>query len=1121
MENTNIILIEEPEKEEARALTQSFARSDVKSRAYINALGAEVCKKYFEKENIISERTYNLHNIRKILEEFDISDIMLSNIHVDVRVVFDENQIFIPKSHFEYNLLPDIYVVLKLEKEHKNTEFLGFFEPKLINKNNANRDYYFIEKEKLSSPVDLKSFVENFEGSTSKEYSEEDINNAEMLMVSMADNNVTDEQKRTLLEYLLNSAELRDEFIEYENFEMLSYQAVSGVGVEIPLRTEEMDVAEISSDELSQDIVEDMIAEQATIIEDNIDSETDNSSDNITDGLVKGAAVLGAEIAGTAIVSAALAGAEEITDSAVINAAANVANITSEAIDMASSIQNMAEQVFSDENLEVPELSESLDVADDELPAVEELSMPEENAALEETAAIEENLPVDDFEENLSLEENVTPAVDETENISDNFDELFNDLNNSNDEDIFGENSDELEFQSSSNSDDLVFENSSSDSDDLVFESYGNSDDEITFSNNDDYGDYVEYGNSDDFYGGAASSSEARNQSLPQAHGVHTPISEATELMSLEDIKNGNLSPQGSAPSESAANQMETMEMDEFHSLVDSYVPTEIKNESVTVGFDSIGQAELPSQTEEPEMNTEAKVEENITHESDAFVEDMPDISNAVSNWDASLEPTSDDFVEEMPEEMDLASDLQIDNLTSDDFIEEMPSISEAISNWDTSAELTSDDFVEQMPEAIENSGLELADDLTSDDFVEDMPEEVQAETEHKEELSSDDFVEDMPEEIQTETGIAEEPSADEFAEVTDTLETSLTVEETQIPEINEVSDELTVETASEEDEPIISELNKLDSISLGEIEVPMEEEPVQMQGEEVSQEEPEIEICEEEEQPSYANSEYEDESSLGVLYTANNSTELNDIEIDRPVVAEYNFNSGKKTSKLIPFAIVAAIIIVGAIVGFFVKSKNSIDAETLIQAAPENEVLATPEADNSDILANTTEAIPDIPQDASVPASEAPAPVAAASENKTPAVNEAEKNSIAAAQTPKPLNGSKTVTVKKVSWEVPDYLSYSENIKKYLQTAGKSIKLTLSSDLLLTSEYIYSNQVKVDLKLSKDGNIQSSKVIKSSGSEEVDKIVLRTVNETLNVVKPAPGEVPTPNYNLAIIIYL
>ena len=72
---------------------------------------------------------------------------------------------------------------------------------------------------------------------------------------------------------------------------------------------------------------------------------------------------------------------------------------------------------------------------------------------------------------------------------------------------------------------------------------------------------------------------------------------------------------------------------------------------------------------------------------------------------------------------------------------------------------------------------------------------------------------------------------------------------------------------------------------------------------------------------------------------------------------------------------------------------------------------------------------------------------------------------------------------------------------------------------MLLVNEYTYSNQVKVDLKLANNGTLKDSKIVKSSGSKEVDEIVLRTVKETLNVVKPATGEVPTPEFRLALII--
>ena len=171
MEQETLIYIEENDKKEARILTQSFANAETKSRAYINALGANLGMKYLALENINNGKTYNLHSIHKILEEMDISDIMLSNIHIDVRVIFDENLIFIPKSHFEYDILPDIYLVLNLSEDHAHAKFLGFFEPKLINKNNQNDNYYFIEKEKLSAPVNLKQYIENFKGNTTSSVS--------------------------------------------------------------------------------------------------------------------------------------------------------------------------------------------------------------------------------------------------------------------------------------------------------------------------------------------------------------------------------------------------------------------------------------------------------------------------------------------------------------------------------------------------------------------------------------------------------------------------------------------------------------------------------------------------------------------------------------------------------------------------------------------------------------------------------------------------------------------------------------------------------------------------------------------------------------------------------------
>ena len=110
---------------------------------------------------------------------------------------------------------------------------------------------------------------------------------------------------------------------------------------------------------------------------------------------------------------------------------------------------------------------------------------------------------------------------------------------------------------------------------------------------------------------------------------------------------------------------------------------------------------------------------------------------------------------------------------------------------------------------------------------------------------------------------------------------------------------------------------------------------------------------------------------------------------------------------------------------------------------------------------------------------------------------------------------------VKKLSWSVPDYVSYNDEFKKYLQTAGRSLKLSLSSDLLLATEYAYSNEIQVNVILSKEGTIKDAKILKSSGSNQIDEIVLRTVNDTLKVVKAPAGIIVGDNIQLTLKIYL
>ena len=84
-----LIYIDEKDKYDASAVANAFANEDIRNRAYFNTLGAKLALKYLASEGINVSDVYNIHSIKKIIEDIDISDVRLSNINIDVRIIFD------------------------------------------------------------------------------------------------------------------------------------------------------------------------------------------------------------------------------------------------------------------------------------------------------------------------------------------------------------------------------------------------------------------------------------------------------------------------------------------------------------------------------------------------------------------------------------------------------------------------------------------------------------------------------------------------------------------------------------------------------------------------------------------------------------------------------------------------------------------------------------------------------------------------------------------------------------------------------------------------------------------------------------------------------------------------
>ncbi len=95
--------------------------------------------------------------------------------------------------------------------------------------------------------------------------------------------------------------------------------------------------------------------------------------------------------------------------------------------------------------------------------------------------------------------------------------------------------------------------------------------------------------------------------------------------------------------------------------------------------------------------------------------------------------------------------------------------------------------------------------------------------------------------------------------------------------------------------------------------------------------------------------------------------------------------------------------------------------------------------------------------------------------------------------------------TVSKVSWEVSSNINKEEQ-KRFLQQTGKTIKLNLQNDLLLSNEAVVNSGVKFEIKFYRDGSLENIEVVKSSGSKAIDSIIQQSIKNTLYYIKPPKG---------------
>ena len=951
MEQDILIYVDENDRLNAAALSNVFTNNSVKYRAYINALGAELVMKYLKSENIDVENICNIHSIKKVLEDIDISDIMLKTCHIDVRVVFDENIIFVPKSHFEYGVVPDVYVVMQLSKDLSNMVFLGFFEPDVIDKNKCNSDYYFVDKDQLQSAFDFVKYLNENNHDYSQELPEEILEDSERIILSMLDNDISEDTKKALIRNLTKSFALRDKFMEYEIFEVLSSKAVSSPDIEKfkPKQdttvTDEFEIFEAQQDEGERESSEILINEEALEDDNIIEAIHDIKNQDIQDkGLID---------------------TESINDT----------------IDRESDLE-IIQEIENVEDLPLIEEDFNYDVeykdTDDENPLFD--IDPSKDEPIEDTFG---EIIDDDDKNSIDL-----GSLDELP-VLENNDNTVNKKYVPKDEDTEG-----LEI--------LEIAGPEPDDEDYKITLDLDSEDFTPFTPIDD--DFLNAG----------------DLNVPDIADIAEEINE-TDAVETEKLQAESHEPE--IIRESVVDNVEDINSD-IVAAEDEVSVNEQEENNIETAFEDVV-------NQEESVNVEP-VEVEIDKEQDKEAE-------VVEQHSEEVEPEAEDTV---VNEIEQEIEAEVGTETEHD-LQEAESLEEFYEKSDKA-----DDLLGDMSEDIDMSISEI--DRMFDD------NEISSDSE----MSSEEFMDKM---------------------------------KSVLDETEEASSLATFFNPKKDDKNKVKKDKKKDKKK------EKKKDAVQKQNDK--------------------NGLKKFNDKLGILY--NN---LKGADKDKPSQKPQELQKFEavvsNAKKVVNFdkkkIAIAAIVVFTAATAFgifqFLKLKAADDnmaQSGITDIVPE--VVNTDDISEQKDIQNTIDNnVPDVAAkkqpDIEKTNIKVQAPKTTSKELKTNTVRNQDSDVY--------------LSVNKLIWNVPETLSDSTAMQSYLKSAGRSIKLSLNTDLLLAREYAYSNRVKVDLVVDKNGSIKSSKVAISSGSTEIDNIVLRSVKDTLNVVKPPSNVIVTPDFNLSLIIY-
>ncbi len=405
-----------------------------RKRAYALATGALALAKALQSDGFGVSFKHSLFKVPSFAGNFELADLYIGNVRIDVRVTFDNENFYIPKTHKKYDAAPDLYVVVKMEKNLSKMSIEGFVFPKETEKCESVEEYLVCPLKKLNSMKGFKKAVESVE-TEDHECAAGDHQKTAELAVSFIDGEISESEKIFFIKHVVNCPLCRERLCEFSEFdsiieqvkkypELLDDSTLNVLTGNVSSQQEEQNEPEILETGISNSVLE--LVKDAAALETGLEA-----AETVAQAAGAGAAGLVIETAEETAETLENISDEEDNLSLLSISEEDDQNIEDEPeneedsaeIDDLSELEESGEELNLTEPEEIPDFSETPGEPEQEEETVEENEAPEllntEDSEEEDTLTLEEDEPMELLEEAAeemtleSDEESVPEAVDE------------------------------------------------------------------------------------------------------------------------------------------------------------------------------------------------------------------------------------------------------------------------------------------------------------------------------------------------------------------------------------------------------------------------------------------------------------------------------------------------------------------------------------------------------------------------------------------------------------------------------------------------------------------------------------------------------------------------------------